>query len=242
MATLQTLRKIGGFAELERAQRGHPALLLDIIETMALINSNPDDPTIKARMEQEQDLSISVLNCAPIRDICAELDASLDALSRAIGATAQALAGLNFILARSGRLCAVRAYIEPEASKKEGGCADSPIMAHMRAYYARTRDALERERRISDCAATSCGNQMESARAVEPPCARATTIAQLIALDSARAPNEYLARMIASARAAQELEEYFASLLNVIKKAKMALDLIFAQCAVLMSSRAMIAK
>jgi hypothetical protein len=251
--TLEALRKVGGFTELEHAQRAHPSLLLDIIETMAIAKSDPANADLKSRAKQEnaRDLNDLVIESAPIREARARLDALLATIARASEDVAQATMGLNFILARSGHLCAVRAMQGAATPRKtlRNPPANEQFRATlilMRDYYVQTCATLERTQNLLASAATSCNTRAtprDLARTVEPPCARASAIAQLPPVDNGAQPvDTYIARSILVARVALIFEEYLAGLIARAKKSKQYLDLAFAQCAVLMSNRAMIAK
>ena len=311
MATLCELRKIGGFSDLEgrpstraigsaqsiaggssgsaniigmkndRVSRGHPSLLLDIIETMFLAKNDPSSAILQKRLMDHKSLCEMVTSCVPMHDITKEFDFAMVSATHSIALVAQMITGLNFILARHGKLRAARAYIEPEPdiagahstrNAKNVRVPQSIIgliescCARMSELHAKTdlllasasllnadniiaRNYEEHEKfssRISREAQELCDDKLASlikdgidcgTLDESSLCDQRTTVAP----SEARTADKYIAQSILAARIVQNIEEYISNLNDDIKKIKMALDIVTAQCAVSMSNLAVIA-
>ena len=267
MNTLHELRKVGGFADLEGLRtegsaiqipkrRAHPTLLLEIIETMILAKTDPQNPLLLSRLDEGQAFDQTLENSLKLLDVNRELEAEIQRVLRLMQIVKRLYMGLNFILARSGRLKVV---------KVDSTASPTPLIPH-----------LDEHMKISD----RLDVYREYVSRLIP---QVHSLLEMIKVDSQRIPgfevesdggdngddsplsslpdplvinlkdpvdstskndnplDKYLQRAIRAARIAQSVENYSSDLLSVVKKLYSNLELAYAQCAVLISSRAMIA-
>jgi len=259
--------RAGGAASSKRAggaNRSHPALILDIMEMMLAHQSEPDNADLVARIKRDaaQPLAALVLECAPVRDSSRDLTATLAQATRAIDAMACILTSLNFSLARGGKLCAVRARIEPPREHHgraapprdvttSSALADCEPIARAMLQQSKSARELRRDAQlILSCVAMTIATHRAQPVAhhfddrPEPPCARISEIIQIVENGArpdappaaAHNAEEAIARAILVARIAHIFEDYAASLREYVQKIKMHLDLAYAQCAVLINN------
>jgi hypothetical protein len=237
--------------------RGHPSLLLDIIETMMLVKSDPDSEVLRDKLQSSATLSVDqlVADSEPVRVICIELDDAIKSAENALAVARKMLRAATFVLARADKLRAVGAYIKPRrhsSRNRDGGsgakalCVDSPLADIIAARHSRIQELCQEVLPLFSAAALTSGVSISIEDKPPPPCATLSEIEQLIeehskATTEVSAVDSHLRKSILVARIAQLIEAYVNSLKEYVKKIKDGLDLVFAQCAVLMSSRAVIA-
>lgn len=266
MTTLDELRKIGGFTEIENphnSHRCHPDLLLDIIEAMMISRSDPTNETLLAKIKARKGQSIEqqIAESAPVREGLRELDMVLDNGAQAIKIAQRMLTCANFTLARIGKLRTVRAATEVSESleigttgasgAKDGSGATGAGDDIIELLQERAKRVLSLDRQsqsVLDCSKAHlnqpCLRDEEDAPS-EPGVPNYDHIADLLSHTSSKPPSDsesYIAQSIRVAKIAHEIEGYLTKLCEQVQKINARLDLIIAQCAVLISSRATIAQ
>lgn len=281
METLRELRKFGGFTELEHQhtntiegsgkshgrhkaarkqswpKRVHPTILLEIIETMILAKNDPKDPILRQRLDEAQPPTEMLSNMIAGLDIPNELDKEIKRAHSLVHLIFEMSLGLNFILARSGRLRIVKVSNDFDAlthAIKQAATKPTPAATHytsvadlITTYQDQIDNLLEIAAiLLSNLVVCNCHNNVPTNSLPNPdnlPAEPDISLKELTARDNkiSNPLDQYLMRTIHIAKVAHNVEDYLIALRDFTKKICNTLNISLAQCVVLMSSLAMIA-
>lgn len=231
-------------------KRTNPDLLLEIIETMILSKNDPQSKDLQQRISVVKSFDDMVKTAIESLDVRLELERAIVDVNKAIDTIDRIQIGLNFILARQDKLRIVRRPAKRNVSptKQDDQPDSSSNTISILAKYMRDVQNLFENAESTLNTLAICQEMVIGLPAIdidEPPVINMDEPANLspLAPQDATLPDidKYLSRAIKAARIAQDVEDYLIYLFEIVQKIRGNLDIAFAQCAVLMSKRAIMA-